>query len=77
MSDKILKGTVVSCKMKDTIKVKVSSYKMHKKYNKKYIWHKLYNVHCLESSIVEGDNVVIQACRPISKTKTWMFKEKI
>lgn len=77
MTTKIHRGTVISAKMKDTITVKVTSYKMHRKYQKKYIWHKKYHAHTAGKEVQEGDEVVIKETTPVSKTKNWFVVEVI
>jgi small subunit ribosomal protein S17 len=65
------KGEVVSDKMDKTIVVKVEKVKIHPKYNKRYMTSKKYKVHDEKNKYKEGDFVVFQPCRPISKDKKW------
>jgi small subunit ribosomal protein S17 len=69
---KQLKGIVVSDKMKDTVVVKVSSYKKHPKYQKFLSKDKRYKAHDEGNTLKVGDQVVIQECRPISKDKKFI-----
>ena len=66
---KVLKGTVISSKMKDTIVVAVTRYVKHPKYGK-FIRHvKRYKVHDKGNTRAVGEKVSIEESRPISKTK--------
>jgi small subunit ribosomal protein S17 len=64
-----LKGTVVSTAMDKTIVVAVETFKTHPKYLKKYRSTKRYKVHDPENRHKEGETVVFQECRPLSKEK--------
>ena len=66
---KILKGVVVSDKMKDTIVVEVQRFIKHPKYKKYYKVHKKYKVHDVGNTKKIGDKVAMRETRPISKTK--------
>lgn len=66
---KVLKGTVVSDKMKDTITVKVEAYEKHPKYGKFLRSQKKFKAHSPENTFKVGDVVEIKECRPISKDK--------
>ncbi len=68
-SGRILKGTVVSTKMKDTITVAVERYVMHPKYKKFMRRTKKYLVHDAGNTAVEGAIVEICEVRPMSKRK--------
>lgn len=74
---KILTGTVVSNKMKNTVVVKVESIVVHPKYKRRYKRHERYSVHAKEGELNIGDRVQIEECRPISKTKRWRFVKKV
>ncbi len=65
------KGTVLSNKMKNTIVVKVDSYKTHPKYKKRYRVSKKYFAHDEGNTAQMGDVVVIYETRPLSKLKRW------
>lgn len=69
---KKLKGIVVSDKMKDTVVVKVSSYKKHPKYQKYMSSDKRYKAHDAGNTKKVGEEVIIQECRPISKDKKFI-----
>ena len=64
-------GTVVSDKMDKTIVVKVSRTKIHPSYGKRYIVSRKYKVHDEKNQYKEGDNVIFEECRPLSKDKRW------
>jgi small subunit ribosomal protein S17 len=71
-SKRILKGKVVSDKMNKTIVVLVERIKEHPKYRKRYKISKRYKAHDPENKYHEGDNVMIQECKPISRDKKWI-----
>jgi len=66
---KILKGTVVSDKMKKTVVVKVDDFKKHPRYNRYYKASKKYKAHDENGEFHVGDKVLIKETRPISKDK--------
>jgi len=68
---KILSGTVVSDKMKDTIVVLVERYDKHPKYGKFVKKRKKYKVHDAGNTAKIGDKVEIIETRPISKDKSF------
>ena len=67
---RILKGMVVSTKMKNTIVVRRNYLHYVKKYNRFEKRHKNISAHCSQAfdHIKEGDIVTIGQCRPLSKT---------
>lgn len=67
-----LKGTVVSDKMDKTIVVLVERTKEHPKYRKRYKISKKYKAHDPENKYHQGDKVIIQESKPISKDKKWI-----
>ena len=68
---KILSGTVVSDKMKDTIVVLVERYEKHPKYGKFIKQRKKFKVHDSGNTAKIGDKVQIIETRPISKEKSF------
>ena len=68
---KILSGTVVSDKMKDTIVVSVERYEKHPKYAKFIKRRKKFKVHDAGNTAKIGDKVRIIETRPISKDKSF------
>lgn len=69
---KILKGVVVSDKMKDTVVVNVGKYIKHAKYEKFIKSQKKYKAHDAGNTCKIGDVVEIQETRPISKDKRFI-----
>ena len=72
-----LTGIVSSSKMAKTVIVIVSRTMVHPKYGKAYEVSKHYAADTGTFSLKEGDRVIIEASRPISKTKRWRVVEKI
>ena len=70
---KILKGTVVSDKMKDTATVLVIRFVKHQKYKKYYKINKKYKAHDVGNVKKVRDKVSIQECKPISKDKHFVI----
>ena len=66
---KVLKGVVVSDKMKDTIVVLVDRYVKHPKYHKFVTISKKYKAHDVGNTRKIGETVEIIETRPISKDK--------
>ena len=66
---KVLRGVVVSTKMKDTIVVKVERFEKVAKYQKYVKISKKYKAHDAGNTKKEGETVDIIECRPISKDK--------
>jgi small subunit ribosomal protein S17 len=65
---KQLQGIVVSIKMQKSAVVKVDRHYRHPLYKKTVKRSKKYLVHD-EKEVKEGDKVLIQECRPMSKRK--------
>jgi len=72
-----LQGTVVSDKMEKTVVVEVERVKEHPRYKKRYKVHKKYKAHDEKGEYKEGDVVVIEETRPISKDKRWRVIGKV
>ncbi len=68
---KVLSGTVVSDKMKDTIVVLVERFVKDNKYKKYITLRKRYKVHDAGNTKKIGDKVNIESCRPISRHKSF------
>ena len=66
-----LTGTVVSDKMDKTVTVLVERQVMHPTIGKVVKRTKKYHAHNEGNDAKMGDKVVIEECRPISKTKAW------
>lgn len=69
-----LKGIVTSEKMEKTVVVSVNTKKTHPIYRKRYTETKKFLAHD-EIGAHEGDNVIIEESKPISKNKKWIVKE--
>ena len=66
-----LTGRVVSDKMDKTVTVLVERRVKHPLYGKVIRLSKKYHAHDEANECHEGDVVVIEECRPLSKTKAW------
>ena len=66
-----LTGMVVSDKMDKTVTVVVERQVMHPPIGKVVKRTKKYHAHNEGNDAKMGDRVVIEECRPISKTKAW------
>jgi len=66
---RVLRGTVVGTKMKDTITVAVERYVMHPKYKKFMRRTKKFLVHDAGNTATVGQEVSIVESRPLSKRK--------
>ena len=64
-------GTVVSDKMKDTTVVSIERYIKHEKYHKFQTKRTKIMAHDVGNTKKIGDKATIQACRPISKNKSF------
>ena len=71
MPRRILQGLVVSDKADKTVTVLVERRVMHPVYKKIIKRSKKYHAHDETNACSVGDQVRIEECRPISKTKTW------
>ena len=77
MAAKTLQGVVTSEKMNKTVTVMVGRRTKHPKYGKYIKIPTKYHVHDEKEVCNEGDTVLIQECKPISKTKSWKLVEVI
>jgi len=66
-----LTGKVVSDKMDKTVTVLVERQMMHPTIGKIIRRAKKYHAHNADNGARVGDTVVIEECRPLSKTKSW------
>jgi small subunit ribosomal protein S17 len=66
-----LTGRVVSDKMDKTVTVVVERQVMHPVIGKVVTRSKKYHAHNEGNEAKMGDQVVIEECRPISKSKAW------
>ena len=72
MPKKELIGKVVSDRMQKTIVVAVETLFAHPKYEKPIIRTRKFKAHDPEKRCKIGDQVKLQECRPLSKTKRWI-----
>jgi small subunit ribosomal protein S17 len=70
-SNRTLQGRVVSCKMDKTITVLVERQVQHPVYGKFIRRSTKVHAHDENNECQAGDMVVVEQCRPLSKTKTW------
>jgi small subunit ribosomal protein S17 len=69
-------GEIVSHASLKTAVVKVSAFKMHRKYHKRYTVTKKYIVHDERNEYKKGDKVEIVPSRPISRFKRFVISRK-
>lgn len=69
--NRTLTGKVVSDKMNKTITVLVERKVKHPLYGKIMVRTKKYHAHDESNEYHPGDLVIIEECRPLSKTKAW------
>lgn len=72
---RVLRGTVVSNKMNKTIVVRIRNQVKHPLYGKIVTRDTKLHAHDENNQCQEGDVVLIQESRPISKTKNWQLVE--
>lgn len=72
-----LTGTVVSDKMNKTVTVLVERKVKHPIYGKVIRLSKKYHAHDENNEFHSGDVVVIEECRPISKSKAWKVSKLV
>lgn len=71
-----LRGQITSTKADKTVSVLVEKSKIHPIYRKRFISSKKFLAHD-EIGVKEGDLVLIEETKPISKRKNWVIIEKI
>ncbi len=74
---KIFTGTVTSNKSQYTVGVTVEYQRPHPKYGKLMRQKTKLLAHNLLENIAEGDTVIIETCKPISKNKFFRVREII
>jgi small subunit ribosomal protein S17 len=67
----VFTGVVVSDKMKDTTVVMIERYEKHPKYQKFMTRRSKIMAHDVGNTKKIGDKATIEACRPISKNKSF------
>ena len=70
-TSRTLTGRVVSDKMDKTVTVLVERRVTHPMYGKIMTRSKKYHAHDEKNECGEGDLVLIEECRPLSRTKSW------
>ncbi len=71
MPKRVMQGVVVSDKGNQTVIVRIDRSYAHPLLKKTVRKSKRYSAHDPENKFKVGDNVKIEECRPISKTKRW------
>ena len=74
---KRLTGRVVSDKMNKTVTVIVERMVKHPLYGKYVRKSKKYHAHDEANEYHEGDTVIIEESRPLSKTKSWKVMQLV
>jgi small subunit ribosomal protein S17 len=77
MPKRVLIGTVVSDKGDKTVTVRVDRRVKHPLYGKIIRRSKKYHAHDADNAFRIGEQVRIEECKPISKTKSWTVIERI
>ncbi len=77
MPKRILIGSVTSDKTDKTVTVKVERKVKHPLYGKIIRRSKKYHAHDEKNEFAVGDVVRIEETKPISKTKTWIVKDRV
>ena len=72
MPKRVLQGTVVSDKTDKTVTVLVERRFTHPLLKKTVRRTKKYHAHDADNAFKTGDTVLIEECRPLSKTKNFM-----
>jgi small subunit ribosomal protein S17 len=70
-------GKVVSNKMDKSATVMIERKVKHPVYGKYIRRSTRLHIHDAENTCQEGDTVVIEQCRPLSKTKSWRLVEVV
>ncbi len=77
MPKRVLIGTIVSDKGDKTVTVRVDRRVKHPLYGKIIRRSKKYHAHDADNAFKMGEQVRIEDCKPISKSKTWTVIERI
>ena len=77
MPKRILVGTVTSDKTNKTVTVLVERKVKHPLYGKIIRRSKKYHAHDEDNAFKTGETVRIEETRPMSKTKTWIVKDRV
>ncbi|EEX48016.1 MULTISPECIES: 30S ribosomal protein S17 [Jonquetella] len=68
---KVKVGVVESDKMEKSVSVRVTRHAMHPVYGKRMVTSKKFVAHDESNDCHVGDRVLIEECRPLSRTKHW------
>ena len=77
VDNRTLQGRVVSDKMDKTITVLIERRVKHPIYGKFVRRSTKVHAHDANNECLIGDVVVVEQCRPLSKTKTWKFTKLV
>ncbi len=77
MPKRVLIGTIVSDKGDKTVTVRVDRRVKHPLYGKIIRRSKKYHAHDADNAYSVGEQVRIEECKPISKSKAWTVIERI
>jgi small subunit ribosomal protein S17 len=77
MAKRKLIGKIVSAKMQKTVVVEVERIKEHPKYKRRFKVHNRFKAHDEKGEYKEGDVVVIEETKPLSKDKNWTVISKV
>ena len=77
MPKRVLIGTIVSDKADKTVTVRVDRRVKHPLYGKIIRRSKKYHAHDADNAFRIGEQVRIEECKPISKSKAWTVIERI
>lgn len=77
VTKRVLVGEVVSTKMNKTITVRVDRMVAHPIYKKYVRRSSKFLAHDEANECKEGDTVMIEECRPLSKRKSWRLQKII
>ncbi len=72
-----LTGKITSNKMEKTVTVLVEHRIKHPLYEKFITRSKKYHAHDEDNNLIIGDMVLIEECRPLSKTKNWKVVKQV
>ncbi|MGB5716531.1 MAG: 30S ribosomal protein S17 [Gammaproteobacteria bacterium] len=74
---RIVTGKVISDKMDKSATVMIERKVKHPVYGKYIRRSTKLHIHDAENTCQEGDTVIIEQCRPISRTKSWRLVEVV
>lgn len=76
-TNRTLQGVVVSDKMDKTITVMIERKVKHPVYGKYIKRSTKVHAHDEDNTCKMGDTVIVELCRPVSKSKTWRLLEVV